>query len=99
MSCSRSGVVLNDAYPSTSLCVLDSVRFASPLNALFPDDSLAASGSGTTVEEVRQLLKHYKQSKKLVKMMKGGGNRKMKQLMKQFGGQMPDPSMLEGVNT
>ena len=56
-----------------------------------------ASGSGTTVEEVRQLLKHYKQSKKLVKMMKGGGNRKMKQLMKQFGGQMPDPSMLEGM--
>jgi len=53
-----------------------------------------ASGSGTDVSDVRQLLKQYKQSKKMMKMFKGGGGKKMKQMMKQFGGQMPDPSML-----
>lgn len=31
-----------------------------------------ARGSGTTLAEVRELLKQYKQSKKLVKLMKGG---------------------------
>lgn len=53
-----------------------------------------ALGSGTDVSDVRQLLKQYKQSKKMMKMFKGGGGKKMKQMMKQFGGKMPDPSML-----
>ncbi|MBW3011297.1 signal recognition particle protein Srp19, partial [Candidatus Woesearchaeota archaeon] len=48
-----------------------------------------ANGSGTKVEDVRAMLKQYKQSKKMVKMFKGGGGKKMKQMMKQFGGQMP----------
>ncbi len=33
-----------------------------------------AKGSGTSASEVRDLLKQYKQSKKLIKMMKGGGD-------------------------
>jgi signal recognition particle subunit SRP54 len=46
-----------------------------------------AKGSGTSVEEVRGLLKQYKQSKKMVKMLKGGKN--MDKLMKKMGGKMP----------
>jgi len=49
-----------------------------------------AKGSGTSIEDVRNLLKQYKQGKKLVKVFKGGGNKKMKQMMKQFGGQLPE---------
>jgi signal recognition particle subunit SRP54 len=48
-----------------------------------------AKGSGTKVEDVRAMLKQYKQSKKMLKMFKGGGGKKMKQMMKQFGGQLP----------
>jgi signal recognition particle subunit SRP54 len=41
-------------------------------------------GSGTTVHDVKELLKQFNQSKKAVKGMMG--NRKMrKQLMKQMG--------------
>ncbi|MFA4887017.1 MAG: signal recognition particle protein Srp54 [Candidatus Nanoarchaeia archaeon] len=36
-----------------------------------------AKGSGTTVQEVRELLKQYRQSKKLMKMMKGDAPEKM----------------------
>jgi len=46
----------------------------------------AAQGSGTTVKEVRELLKQYKQSKKVMKMMKGGDPSK---LMKKFKGKIP----------
>lgn len=48
-----------------------------------------AKGSGTKVEDVRAMLKQFKQSKKMLKMFKGGGGKKMKQMMKQFGGQLP----------
>jgi signal recognition particle subunit SRP54 len=41
-----------------------------------------AKGSGTSIHEVRELLKQYKQSKKLMKMMKGKDPEKM---MKRFG--------------
>ena len=41
-----------------------------------------AKGSGTTVHEVRELLKQYNQSKKLMKLMKGKDPEKM---MKRFG--------------
>ena len=52
-----------------------------------------ASGSGTVENEVRQLLKHYKQTQKMMKMAKGGkGFRRgpLAGLAKQFGmsGQM-----------
>jgi signal recognition particle subunit SRP54 len=56
-----------------------------------------AKGSGTDIKEVRALLKQYKQSKKMVKMFKGGGGKKMKKMMKQFGGKLPDPSMLQNM--
>lgn len=47
-----------------------------------------AEGSGLSVQDVRSLIKQYKQSKKLVKMMKGGGSeKKMEKMMKRLGGQ------------
>ena len=45
-----------------------------------------AKGSGVNISDVRDLLKQYKQSKKLMKMMKGGDPGK---LMKKFQGKMP----------
>lgn len=44
-----------------------------------------AKGSGLEVSDVRSLLKQYKQSKKLVKMMKGG-DKGMDKMMKKLGG-------------
>ncbi|PTX42022.1 signal recognition particle subunit FFH/SRP54 (srp54) [Christiangramia gaetbulicola] len=41
-----------------------------------------AKGSGTTVQEVNQLLKQFNQMGKMMKMMQGGGGRKMMQMMK-----------------
>jgi signal recognition particle subunit SRP54 len=40
-----------------------------------------ASGSGTSVQEVNQLLKQFNQMSKMMKMMQGGGGRKMMQMM------------------
>ncbi|MBI5392113.1 signal recognition particle protein Srp19, partial [Candidatus Woesearchaeota archaeon] len=40
-----------------------------------------AKGSGVKVEEVRELLKQYRQSKKMLKMMKGQGAEKMMKKM------------------
>lgn len=63
----------------------------------FPDETMnnkrierIAKGSGTTESNVRELLKHYKQSKKMVKMM-GGSEKKMEKMMQnmQKGGGMP----------
>ena len=45
-----------------------------------------AKGAGTEVKEVRQLLKQYRQSKKVAKMLKGKDPSKM---MKKFQGKMP----------
>ena len=45
-----------------------------------------ARGAGVSTGEVRDLLKQYKQSKKLLKLMKGGNPEK---LMKKFQGKMP----------
>ena len=45
-----------------------------------------AKGSGVNVSDVRDLIKQYKQSKKLMKMLKGGDPGK---LMKKFQGKMP----------
>ncbi|MBC8500412.1 MAG: signal recognition particle protein [Nanoarchaeota archaeon] len=44
-----------------------------------------AKGSGLKVNEVRSLIKQYKQSKKLVKMMKGS-DKNIDKMMKKFGG-------------
>ena len=50
-----------------------------------------AKGSGTGEAEIRELLKQYKQSKKMMKLMKGGtGSQKdMEKMMKKFKGKMP----------
>lgn len=40
-----------------------------------------AAGSGTSVQEVNQLLKQFTQMSKMMKMMQGGGGRKMMQMM------------------
>ena len=39
-------------------------------------------GSGTSVQQVNQLLKQFGQMSKMMKMMQGGGSRKMMQMMK-----------------
>ena len=41
-----------------------------------------AKGSGTSVQEVNQLLKQFNQMSKMMKMMQGGGGKKMMQMMK-----------------
>lgn len=40
-----------------------------------------ANGSGTSVQQVNQLLKQFDQMSKMMKMMQGGGGRKMMQMM------------------
>ena len=40
-----------------------------------------AKGSGTSVQEINQLLKQFNQMSKMMKMMQGGGGRKMMQMM------------------
>ena len=50
-----------------------------------------AAGSGIKVAEVRELLKQYRQSKKLMKMMKGEGD--INKLMKKMGGKLPKGMM------
>tara|TARA_B100000809_G_scaffold263627_1_gene317318 strand:- start:3863 stop:5191 length:1329 start_codon:yes stop_codon:yes gene_type:complete len=40
-----------------------------------------AKGSGTTIQEVNQLMKQFTQMSKMMKMMQGGGSRKMMQMM------------------
>ena len=44
-----------------------------------------AKGSGTSIQEINQLLKQFTQMSKMMKMMQGGGNRKMMQMMKGMG--------------
>ncbi len=48
-----------------------------------------AKGSGIGASEVRDLLKQYKQSKKLMKMLKGGSPKSMEKMMKRMGGKVP----------
>ncbi|MBC8495185.1 signal recognition particle protein [archaeon] len=47
-----------------------------------------AKGAGLVASDVRSLLKQYKQSKKLVKMMKGGSEKNMDKMMQKMGGKM-----------
>jgi signal recognition particle subunit SRP54 len=44
-----------------------------------------AKGSGTTIQEVNQLLKQFTQMSKMMKMMQGGGGKQMMQMMKGMG--------------
>ncbi|MBI2647006.1 signal recognition particle protein Srp19, partial [Candidatus Woesearchaeota archaeon] len=60
-----------------------------------PDDLMdtarierVAKGSGTSIQEVRELIKQYKQSKKLVKMFKGSKG-DISKFMNKFGGKLP----------
>ena len=50
-----------------------------------------AKGAGVTAREIRDLLKQYRQSKKLVKALKGSEKEgaDMKKLMRKFQGKMP----------
>ena len=47
-----------------------------------------SKGSGIPANEIRELIKQYKQSKKLVKMFKGGKG-DISKFMKKFGGKLP----------
>jgi signal recognition particle subunit SRP54 len=47
-----------------------------------------AKGSGIPVQEIRDLIKQYKQSKRLVKMFKGSKG-DISKFMKKFGGKLP----------
>ena len=47
-----------------------------------------AKGAGLGANDVRELIKQYKQSKKMVKMFKGSP-RDMQKMMKKFGGKLP----------
>jgi len=47
-----------------------------------------SKGSGTQVSTIRELIKQYRQSKKMVKMFKGSKG-DMSKMMKKFGGNMP----------
>ena len=45
-----------------------------------------ADGSGTSVQEVNQLIKQFSQMGKMMKMMQGGGAKQMMQMMRSKGG-------------
>ena len=45
-----------------------------------------ANGSGTSLQEVNQLIKQFGQMGKMMKMMQGGGAKQMMQMMKNRGG-------------
>ena len=48
-----------------------------------------AKGAGVSAKTIRELIKQYRQSKKLVKMMKGKGNKGMEKMMKGMQGKIP----------
>jgi len=43
-----------------------------------------AKGAGTSTKEIRELLKQYRQSKKMAKLFKGGSPKNMERMMKKF---------------
>ncbi len=47
-----------------------------------------SKGSGISVSTIRELIKQYRQSKKIVKMFKGSKG-DMSKMMKKFGGKLP----------
>ena len=48
-----------------------------------------AKGAGVSIKDIRELIKQYRQSKKMMKMFKGKGQKGMEKMMKQFKGKMP----------
>jgi len=46
-----------------------------------------ALGSGTSIQEVNQLIKQFTDTKKMMKMMSGGGGKNMASMMKNMSGQ------------
>ena len=48
-----------------------------------------ARGSGIPSSDIRELLKMYKQSKKLMKLMSGKGANNLDKMMKKFKGKLP----------
>jgi signal recognition particle subunit SRP54 len=48
-----------------------------------------AKGSGTSIQQVNQLLKHFDQMSKMMKMMQGGGARNMMRMMGGMKGMRP----------
>ena len=48
-----------------------------------------AAGSGLSIKEIRELLKQYRQSKKMMKMFKGGSEKDMEKMMSKLGGKIP----------
>ena len=47
-----------------------------------------SKGSGVQISTIRELIKQYRQSKKMVKLFKGSKG-DMSKVMKKFGGQLP----------
>ena len=47
-----------------------------------------SKGSGISASDIRALIKQYRQSKKLVKMLKGKGQKGMEKMMKGMQGKM-----------
>jgi len=48
-----------------------------------------SKGSGISTKTIRELIKQYKKSKKMMKMFKGKSPKNMKKMMKQFKGNIP----------
>jgi signal recognition particle subunit SRP54 len=48
-----------------------------------------AKGAGVSESDVRELLSHYSQIKKVAKLLKGRGQKDMMNLIKKFGGKLP----------
>ena len=48
-----------------------------------------AKGAGVSVADVRELIKQYKQTKKMMKFVKGGDISDPEKMMKQFKGKLP----------
>ena len=63
----------------------DELEDPDTINALSIDR--ISKGSGVSISELRELLKQYKQSKKMMKMFKG--EKDMGKLMKKMQGKMP----------
>jgi len=48
-----------------------------------------SKGSGISAKDIRELIKQYRQSKKMVKMFKGKGQKGMEKMMKNMQGKLP----------
>jgi len=45
-----------------------------------------AKGSGTSVADIRELIRQYRQARKLIKLVKGGSPEKLMKKLQQRGG-------------